>query len=95
MAAGKYTESRFIPHGQEGLRPIGRAGLSRHQIAETMPAALAWAGEAVRRIRAGVFWPPAPEVAYDRFASLAPEGLARALGSEWEKLLAGGGEGAA
>ena len=58
-------------------------------------AALAWAGEAVRRIRAGVFWPPAPEVAYDRFASLAPEGLARALGSEWEKLLAGGGEGAA
>ena len=41
MAAGKYTESRCIPHGQKGLRPIGRAGLSRHQIPETMPAALA------------------------------------------------------
>ena len=32
---------------------------------ELLPSALAWADEAVRRIRAGVFWPPAPEVAYD------------------------------
>ena len=38
---------------------------------ELVPSALAWAGEAVRRIRAGVFWPPAPEVAYDRFEALA------------------------
>ncbi len=59
---------------------------------ELVPSALAWAGEAVRRIRAGVFWPPAPEVAYDRFEALAPEGLRQALGAEWEKLLAGTAE---
>lgn len=74
---------------------VGDAGFKEFEgMEELMPAALAWAGEAVRRILAGVFWPPASEVAYDRFAALAPEGLQRALGSEWEKLLAGGGESA-
>jgi ATP-dependent helicase/nuclease subunit B len=62
---------------------------------ELLPSALAWADEAVRRIRAGVFWPPAPEVAYDRFAALAPEGLERALGPEWAALLAENREGGA
>ncbi|MFM8334916.1 MAG: PD-(D/E)XK nuclease family protein [Opitutaceae bacterium] len=74
---------------------VGDTGFKEFEgMEELMPVALAWAGEAVRRIRAGVFWPPAPEVAYDRFAALAPEGLQRALGSEWERLLAGGGKGA-
>jgi ATP-dependent helicase/nuclease subunit B len=74
---------------------VGDAGFKEFAgMEELMPSALAWAGEAVRRIRAGVFWPPAPEVAYDRFAALAPEGLRRALGGDWEKLLTGNPEGA-
>jgi ATP-dependent helicase/nuclease subunit B len=69
---------------------VGDAGFREFEgMEELVPSALAWAGEAVRRIRAGVFWPPAPEVAHDRFTALAPEGLRRALGPEWEKLLAG------
>ena len=72
---------------------VGDAGFKEFAgMEELMPSALAWAGEAVRRIRSGVFWPPAPEVAYDRFAALAPEGLRQALGSGWEKLLAGNPE---
>jgi ATP-dependent helicase/nuclease subunit B len=56
---------------------------------EATENALSWAEEAARRIVAGVFWPPAPEVKYDDLAALAPEGLERALGGEWAKFLAG------
>ena len=56
---------------------------------EKIVNALQWAEEAARRIVAGVFWPPAPEVKYDDFAALAPEGLQQALGGEWAKFLAG------
>ena len=58
-------------------------------LAEIIPNALEWAEEAARRIVAGIFWPPAPEVKYDDLAALAPEGLERALGDEWAKFLAG------
>ena len=51
--------------------------------------ALQWAEEAARRIVAGVFWPPAPEVKYDDLVTLAPEGLQQALSGEWEAFLAG------
>jgi hypothetical protein len=61
-------------------------------MSEILPSALAWAGEAVRRIRAGVFWPPAREVSYDRFAALAPEGLEKALGPDWAAVLSGNRE---
>jgi ATP-dependent helicase/nuclease subunit B len=56
---------------------------------EKLDNALEWAAEAVRRIVAGVFWPPAPEVKYDDLAAVAPEGLRQALGGEWAKYLAG------
>ena len=52
-----------------------------------------WAEQAARRIVAGIFWPPAPEVKYDDLAALAPEGLERALGEEWAKFLAGNSQG--
>jgi ATP-dependent helicase/nuclease subunit B len=58
-------------------------------LSEGMENALQWAEEAARRIRDGVFWPPAPEVTYDSLAALAPEGLRRALGNEWAGFLAG------
>ncbi len=51
--------------------------------------AMQWAEEAARRIVQGVFWPPAPEVQYDLFASIAPEGLQPALGAPWADFLAG------
>lgn len=51
--------------------------------------AMQWAEEAARRIVAGVFWPPSPEVKYDLFATIAPEGLQQALGPEWAEFLAG------
>jgi ATP-dependent helicase/nuclease subunit B len=56
---------------------------------EKIVNALKWAEEAARRIVAGVFWPPAPEVKYDDLAALTPEGLQQALGGEWAKFLAG------
>jgi ATP-dependent helicase/nuclease subunit B len=56
---------------------------------EATENALSWAEEAARRIVAGVFWPPVPEVKYDDLAALAPEGLEQALGGEWAKFLAG------
>ena len=56
---------------------------------EKMENALQWAEEAAGRIIAGVFWPPAPEVEYDDFAAIAPEGLLQALGEEWGDFLAG------
>ena len=59
------------------------------ELNETLENALKWAEEAARRITAGVFWPPAPEVKYDNFAALAPEGLEHGLGEEWAKFLAG------
>ena len=57
----------------------------------SLDSALQWAEEAARRIVAGVFWPPAPEVKYDDLSALAPEGLEPALGDEWAKFLAGKG----
>lgn len=60
------------------------------ELAAKIASALAWGEEAARRIVAGIFWPPAPEVKYDDFAALAPEGLEKALGDEWKKFLAGG-----
>ena len=56
---------------------------------ERIENALQWAEEAARRIVAGVFWPPAPEVKYDDLVTLAPEGLQQALSGEWEAFLAG------
>ena len=56
---------------------------------EKVDNALHWAEEAARRIVAGVFWPPAPEVKYDSLAAIAPEGLPQALGGEWQEFLAG------
>jgi hypothetical protein len=57
--------------------------------------ALIWAEEAARRIRTGVFWPPAPEVKYDIFETIAHDGLTNALSDEWKGILAGGSEAAA
>jgi ATP-dependent helicase/nuclease subunit B len=68
--------------GDTGFVPF--AGLG-----EKLENALAWAEEATRRIVAGNFWPPAPEVKYDSLAALAPEGLAQALGDQWAQFLAG------
>jgi len=48
-----------------------------------------WAEEAARRIRDGVFWPPAPEIKFDPLAAMAPEGLEKALGDAWADFLAG------
>lgn len=62
-------------------------------LSEMVENALEWAEEAARRIRAGVFWPPAPEVKYDDLAALAPEGLQAALGKEWATFLAGDQQG--
>lgn len=56
---------------------------------EKVGNAMQWAEEAARRIVAGVFWPPSPEVKYDSLAAVAPEGLKQALGDEWGTLLAG------
>jgi len=50
-------------------------------------SALDWAEAAARRIRDGVFWPPAPQVSYDDLARVAPEGLEKALGAEWKDFL--------
>ena len=56
---------------------------------EAVQNAMQWAEEAGRRIVAGVFWPPAPEVKYDDLAVLAPEGLEQALGQDWARFLGG------
>ena len=56
---------------------------------EAVQSAMQWAEEAGRRIVAGVFWPPAPEVKYDDLAVLAPEGLEQALGQDWARFLGG------
>jgi len=58
-------------------------------LSEKMESAMQWAEEAARRIVAGNFWPPAPEVKYDSLTALAPDGLQQALGDEWAKFLAG------
>ncbi|MFT3782827.1 MAG: PD-(D/E)XK nuclease family protein [Nibricoccus sp.] len=58
-------------------------------LAEYQASALAWAENATDRIKRGVFWPPAPEVSYDAFARMAPEGLEVALGASWAEMLAG------
>jgi len=58
-------------------------------LSNKVASARQWGEEATRRIIAGVFWPPAPEVKYDDLAALAPEGLKSALGDEWGKYLAG------
>jgi len=60
---------------------------------ETIDNAMQWGEEATRRIIAGMFWPPAPEVKYDDLAALAPEGLKSALGEEWAKFLSGNPQG--
>ena len=57
-------------------------------LSEKVENVMQWAEEAARRIIAGVFWPPAPNVKCDDLAALAPEGLEQALGNEWEKFLA-------
>jgi ATP-dependent helicase/nuclease subunit B len=54
--------------------------------------AMEWAQEAARRIGVGVFWPPAPEVKYDLFEAIAPDGLQKALGEEWAGWLSGARE---
>ena len=56
---------------------------------EKVDSAMQWGEEAARRIVAGIFWPPAPEVKYDDLAALAPEGLEQALGEEWANFLSG------
>jgi hypothetical protein len=53
--------------------------------------ALLWAEEAATRIRDGVFWPPAPEVKYDLFETIASDGLTSALSPEWVAVLSGKG----
>jgi len=58
-------------------------------LSEKVGSAMEWGEAAARRIVAGIFWPPAPEVKYDDLAALAPEGLEQALGEEWAALLAG------
>lgn len=58
-------------------------------MSELIGNARQWAEEASRRIIAGVFWPPSPDVKYDDLAALAPEGLEQALGGEWAEFLAG------
>lgn len=55
----------------------------------TIENALEWAEEAAKRIRDGVFWPPAPEIKYDLFETIAPDGLTQALSEEWVTLLSG------
>jgi ATP-dependent helicase/nuclease subunit B len=65
------------------------------ELGDNLDNAMQWAEEAARRIVAGVFWPPAPEVKYDDLAALAPEGLEQALGHEWANFLAGKGGSAA
>jgi ATP-dependent helicase/nuclease subunit B len=57
------------------------------QLTEKIGNALQWAEEAARRIRAGVFWPPAPAPDHDDFAALAPDGLPQALASAWADFL--------
>ncbi len=59
------------------------------QMEKNLDSTLEWGAEAARRIVAGIFWPPAPEVKYDTLAALAPEGLETALGKEWEIWLSG------
>jgi ATP-dependent helicase/nuclease subunit B len=63
------------------------------QLSEKVANALEWGEEAARRIAAGQFWPPAPEVKYDDLAALAPEGLQPALGEAWARFLAGNAPG--
>jgi ATP-dependent helicase/nuclease subunit B len=53
-------------------------------------SAMQWAEAAAQAIRRGVFWPPAPQSSFDPYASMAPEGLEKALGPEWQKILMGG-----
>jgi len=63
------------------------------ELGEKIENAMQWAEEAARRIVAGAFWPPAPEVKYDNLAAIAPEGLQQALGEEWARFLAGNQQG--
>ncbi|HWI58730.1 MAG TPA: PD-(D/E)XK nuclease family protein, partial [Bacillota bacterium] len=56
---------------------------------EVIENAMAWAEAAAQRIVDGVFWAPAPEVKYDLFATIAPEGLQKALGKDWANFLSG------
>ncbi len=59
------------------------------ELPDLLPNAMVWAEEAARRIVAGVFWPPAPQVRYDLFAAIAPDGLRQALHPDWAEFLKG------
>jgi ATP-dependent helicase/nuclease subunit B len=61
------------------------------ELDDCLESALAWAETAAQRIRDGVFWPPAPEPPFDRFAGLAPDGLEKALEGHWADFLKGAG----
>jgi ATP-dependent helicase/nuclease subunit B len=54
---------------------------------EVVDNAMQWAEAAAQGIVEGVFWAPAPEVKYDLFGAIAPEGLQKALGKEWAEFL--------
>ncbi len=84
-----------LPEAYYALLPeaVGDTEFVRFEgLSEIIDHPLSWAEEATRRIRAGIFWPPAPEVKYDDLAALAPEGLRQALDDEWARFLAGNPE---
>ena len=91
-AVRKHLRMAELPEAYYVLMPeaVGDTEFMRFEgMNEAAGNAMQWAEEAARRIVAGVFWPPAPEVKYDDLAALAPEGLQMALGGEWAKFLEG------
>ncbi|MCX6922799.1 MAG: PD-(D/E)XK nuclease family protein, partial [Verrucomicrobia bacterium] len=92
----KHFDLEALPEAYYALMPeaVGNTEFAPFEnLSEKMENALQWAEEAARRILAGNFWPPTPEVEYDSLAPLAPEGLELALGEEWAELLAGNEQG--
>ncbi len=91
-AVQRQYESEKLPETFYALMPAG-VGETKFEAFENLPEiienALCWAGEAAQRIIAGVFWPPVPDVSFDSLGTLAPEGLAAALGEEWASFLHG------
>lgn len=85
MDLAAYPEAYYV------LMPeaVGETGFVPFEPLDAMiiDNAMQWAEEAAQRIVAGLFWPPAPEVKYDNFAALAPEGLEKTLADEWKEVL--------
>ena len=92
LAVQEAMNLSVLPQAWYALLPEATSNTEFVQFQELekgIDSAFIWAKEASQRIINGVFWPPAPEVKYDLFEAIAPEGLQQALGSAWAEFLTG------